>query len=505
MLGAVAFVAYALTRTRDLGGDDTVFATAVDLALQGRGLSRELVHLHHPLFNPVVLAVAWVMRLLGANPFVPDVGAWVAAAGAALTVGCLVPVLRRAGVGEATSLLTAALAGASGGLWLFGTVMEVYTWTAAAVLLWLAVVGRERPHGVACGGALVGAMLGHLSASLLVVPTAWRLRRAPARLLQALVVGLGGGGLLWLGMLTLVHGAWSPQGWWELMFGGPGGYLTTPRPLRALDAFPRLVLWTGFGRPGLWPPTASRVAAVLGNVAVLLVAVLLVRGVIEAWRRRSPLAVTAALGLAAYVPLWLLWDVGNVEHMVAAIPLFAALVAVGTEALPTAVGRVALAVAVALLAVINGIGSAIPASLPQNSQLWVTASEVTRRLPPGADLLAVGADTRLRLGLPYLSGRRVVDLTMAVEAARRQGQPPLHGLTVWMARAAASRELWALPDVLDPASDTIVVGLGIPEGSWHRVVNALFRGETTTIPADGVALREPFVLTHVRLAPPPAR
>lgn len=505
MLGAVAFAAYALTCTRDLGGDDTVFATAVDLALQGRGLSRELVHLHHPLFNPLVLGVAWVMRLLGANPFVPDVGAWVAAAGAALTVGGLVPVLRRAGVGETTSLLTAALTGVSGGMWLFGTMMEVYTWTAAAVLLWLAVAGRERPHGVACGAALVGAMLGHLSAGLLVVPTAWRLRRAPSRLLQALVVGLGGGGLLWLGMLTLVHGAWSPQGWWELMFGGPGGYLTTPRPLRALETLPRLVLWTGFGRPGLWPPAVSRAAALLGSTAVLVVGILFVRGVIEAWRRRSPLAVTATLGLAAYVPLWLLWDAGNVEHMVAALPLFAALVAVGTEALANAVARVVLALTVAALAVINGIGSAVPASLPQNSELWVTASEITRRLPPGADLLAVGADPRLRLGLPYLSGRRVVDLTMAVEAARRQGQPPLGGLAVWTARAAASRELWALPDVLDPASATIVAGLGIPEEAWHRVANALFRGETTTIPADGVALREPFVLTHVRLASPPTR
>lgn len=503
VLGAVAVVAYALTRTRDLGGDDTVFATAVDLALRGGDPGRELLHVHHPLYNPLVLVVAQVFRLVGATVFVPDIGAWVAAAGAALVVGGLVPVLRRAGLGEAASLLGATLAAVSGGLWMFATVMEVYTLTAAAVLLWLAVAGRDRPRGAPCGGALLGVMLGHLSAGLLVVPTAWRLRRDRPALARALAVGLGLAATVWLALLTLAHGSWSPHAWRELLFGGPeGGYLGAPRPLAALGALRNLTLWTWFARPGVWPPAAVQVGLVLGGAAVVVVALLVVRGLVEAWVRRPPLAVTAALGLGAYLPLWLLWDAGNVEHTVAAVPLLATLAAFGADAFGAAVGRVALGAAVAVLAVVNGVGSALPASRPENCRVWVTAAEVARRLPSGAELLAVGADARLRLGLPYLSGRRVIDLTMAVEGARRQGLSPADGLRAWVTAAGSSRELWALPDVLDPASSRTFAALGLSESAWQQVAGSIFTGESLVIPADGVALREPFVLTRVALARP---
>ena len=141
MIGGVFFVAYLLTRTRDLGGDDTVFAMAVDSLLSGGGPSREVFHPHHALFNPLVAAVCRVLRLAGLHPFVTDVGAARAALFAAAVAGGLVPVLRRAGVGEGPALLAAAVAGASGGLWQYGTCMEVYALAAATVLLWLAVVG----------------------------------------------------------------------------------------------------------------------------------------------------------------------------------------------------------------------------------------------------------------------------------------------------------------------------------------------------------------------------
>ena len=37
-------------------------------------------------------------------------------------------------------------------------------------------------------------------------------------------------------------------------------------------------------------------------------------GLVAAVADRHPLAVTASLAIAAYLPLWLMWDVGNVEQ-----------------------------------------------------------------------------------------------------------------------------------------------------------------------------------------------
>jgi hypothetical protein len=72
VVGAVALVTYLLTRTRDLGGDDTVYAMTVDGFLSGHGVSRELFHPHHPIYNPIVAAVCWLLRLVGFRPFVAD-------------------------------------------------------------------------------------------------------------------------------------------------------------------------------------------------------------------------------------------------------------------------------------------------------------------------------------------------------------------------------------------------------------------------------------------------
>src|SRR3989304_1332485 len=70
VIGAVVLVVYLLTRTRDLGGDDTVFAMAVDSLLSGGGPSREVFHPHHALFNPLVAAGGWLLRLRGLHPSV---------------------------------------------------------------------------------------------------------------------------------------------------------------------------------------------------------------------------------------------------------------------------------------------------------------------------------------------------------------------------------------------------------------------------------------------------
>jgi hypothetical protein len=63
----------------------------------------------------------------------------------------------------------------------------------------------------------------------------------------------------------------------------------------------------------------------------------------------------AVLGFAASVPLWLVWDVGNVEHTVVAVPFLAVPVGLGAESLPARGGELALGAAVMLLGVTNAV------------------------------------------------------------------------------------------------------------------------------------------------------
>jgi len=144
--GAVSLAAYLLTRTRDFGGDDTVFAMAVDAFLGGKGASMEVVHPHHPVYNLLVAAVTGVLRLVGLRPLVLDVGAAVAAVAAAGAVGVVVWLLRREGIDEWTSLLGGMVLAVSAGMWQFATRMEVYTLVALAVAVWLAVVSAASPR-----------------------------------------------------------------------------------------------------------------------------------------------------------------------------------------------------------------------------------------------------------------------------------------------------------------------------------------------------------------------
>jgi len=501
VIGGVFFVAYLLTRTRDLGGDDTVFAMAVDSLLSGGGPSREVFHPHHALFNPLVVAVCWVLRLAGLHPFVADVGAACAALFAATVAGGLVPVLRRAGVGEGPALLAAAVAGASGGLWQYGTCMEVYALAAATVLLWLAAVGRARPDPLPVGVSLTASMLGHLATGLLLVPTAARFRKRPAALAIAVAVGVGLAAVVLIAMFVLAHHANTPRQWLQVVAPGHGeAYLRSPSPAAMTRALRGLALWNWYHSVPVFSAATSRWLDLAGGLAVVLLLVALVAGVIVAVRGRNPLAVTASLGLAAYLPLWLVWDVGNPEHAVAATPLFAALVAFGAARLPRRTGEITLGLVLALLLVVNGLASAVPQSRVENSRECVIASFVSATLPEDAVLLAVGVDPTLRLSLPYLSGRRVVTLALDVESARTQGLPPLEGLAYWLRAGHAAHSVWVTPDVLDPRTATWMHQLDIQPGTWTRFVAAIRPGQRRKLPLDGVVIREPFVLTEITLA-----
>jgi hypothetical protein len=501
VVGAVSFATYLLTRTRDLGGDDTVFAMAVGRVLSGHGVTRELFHPHHPIYNPIVAAVCWVLRLVGFHPFVSDVGAAVSALAAALVAGGVVLLLRRAGVREGPALLAGVVAGASGGLWQFGTCMEVYALTAAAVLLWLAAVGRDNPKPLPAGASVSLAMLGHLTAGLLVVPTAIRLRARPASAAWAVAVGVGLAGVALAAMLALFHHAYTPGQWFRTVLPARGGsYLGAPAPLAMLGAVRDLLVWRWYRSVPVFTPAATGWLDVAGAVAAALALVVLAAGLIAAVTDRHPLAVAASLAIAAYLPLWLMWDVGNVEHTVAATPLFATVLAFGAAKLPRRYGEALLGAVALLLIVANGLGSAVPQSKAENSRAWVIASFVSKTVPADGVLLTVGVEPRLRLALPYLSGRRVVSLTLDVESARAQGRPPSAALAYWMEAGRGARSLWVTPDALDRATSAWVENLGIPSAVWSRVVAGARPLRRRMLPADGVVIKEPFVLTEISVA-----
>ena len=118
-------------------------------------------------------------------------------------------------------------------------------------------------------------------------------------------------------------------------------YLRSPSPAAMARALGGLV-WDWYHGVPVFSAATSNSLDLAGGLAVVLLLVALAAGVIAAARDRHPLAVTASLGLAAYVPLWLVWDVGNPEHAVAATPLFATLVAFGGAKLSRRTGEVAL-------------------------------------------------------------------------------------------------------------------------------------------------------------------
>lgn len=501
VIGAVFFVMYLLTATRDLVGDETFFARSVDGFFTGKLLPREFFHPHHPLFNPLIAAVTWVIRLLGFRPIILDIGAGFAAFFAAAVVAALVPVLRRAGVREGAALLAAAVAGASGGFWRFATCMEVYTLTAAAVLLWLATVGRDRPAPLTSGASLAASMLSHLAAGLLAVPTVIRFRKRPHAMAVALGLGLTVATTTVILVFVLGLHAYTPAQWLSLLLPDyTAGYLGKTTEGTLLRTVADLAVWDWYRRVPIFSPATSHVLDVASVVVLAILLVALVAGILVAVRGRNPLAVTAALGLAVYVPLWLFWDVGNVEHAVAVTPLFATLIAFGAASLPRRSGEVALAAAVGVLLVVNGLASAVPQSRPENGRDWVIAAFVSENVPNDAVVLSVGVDPRLRLSLPYLSGRRVVTLRLDVESAKSQGRSPIDGLAYWMHAGIAGRSVWATPEVLDPQSASAVQRMGIPVELWLRVMQAVRPVERRVLEPDGLIIREPFVLTRITLA-----
>jgi len=496
-MAAAAAVLYALTLTRDFGGDDTVFAHWVDLWLRGGG-ARWLLHPHHLLHLPLVAATAWVARWMSGAVFVLDAGAWVSVVAAAAVVGGVVPLLRSAGVREGVALLTAAVATVSGGLWQFGTMAEAYALEAVAVLVWVWVASRERPPWVGVAVSLALACLSHLALVLLVVPSLWLLRRQRRQVAAVVAVGLVAPALVVAAIAWQLLDLRSLADLWRWVFTpSMGGYLAAPSPAATGAAVAGAVVWRWFERVPVFAPAVAGWLRACGGAALLLLLPLPLLGAASSWRASRVVRV-ACLGLASLLPLWMVWDAGNVEHVVGAIPLLAVLTAFGAASLPAPRGELLLGATAALLLVSNGVGSALPRTRPENCRTAVIASFVHERVSPEGLVMTLGRDPALRLGLPYLSGRRVTDLTLLAEGARRQGVSADAALERWLGRARDAGELWLLGDVLDPSSADLVEALGVDVGTWRRAVACLVPGNAVVLAADPVVVRAAFALVPAR-------
>ena len=340
-------------------------------------------------------------------------------------------------------------------------------------------------------------MLAHLAMGVLVPATAAGVRPPWRRRLTAIGFGLAIPTLV-LGTALLLRGPHGSSAAHALLPSSYDAYLRTPDPGAVPRALGGLLWWGWYHTVPVLRPEAASLFDQLVVAARLLAVVLLLSGLVACWRRRGPrIAAIALAGLAGFTVLWLVWDVGNVEHTVASAPLWGVLLATGAAALPRRTGPLLLALLAALLLIGNGLGSAIPQSRPENGRVLVLADFVRRTVPEDGTVLSLGADARLRLGLGYLSGRRVVSLALAVDSARSQGRSPEVALAYWLDRARTATTVWLTPDVLDAKGAAFAEQeLGLPAAELSKALDHLVPEDRTTLPPDGVTIRSPFILTR---------
>jgi hypothetical protein len=503
VLATVSLTLYVVTRTRHFGGDDTVYALVVQRLLEAGSVERALFHPHHVLYNPLVGLCSWAVRALTDSVFVLDVGAGVSAVAAAVAVAGVYLLLRRHRYDDRIALLAAATLAVSGGLWRYATRMEVYTLASAGVVVWLAAMSDLRAPWPKLAAGFAAPWLGHSVLGLLAVPGAWLQRHRTRELALAVLAGLVIPGILVVGCLAWLHGARDPSSIVSTVVGsGSGRWLSFPDPLAALRALGGLVVTRIYATLAVYPGWADTTFDVFGALAVIVVAALVVKGLFVAVRDRHPLGFAASLGVASLAPLWLVWDIGNPEHAVAASPLFAVLIAVGALSLGPRTGASVLAALAVILLIVNGLGSALLQTQPNLSRTLLVADHVRRTVPDQGTLVAVGVDAELRLALPHLGGRRVVDLTAIVHSARRAGAPPQDALDRWLQRAAVADETWMLED---PDSEYVrdwVEELGISSRAWREARARLRLGQGSKLEADGVVMIRSITLRQLQVGFP---
>ncbi len=498
VVGLFALVVFLVTRTRDVGLDDCLFAMSVDSFLLGKDLWWGFVHPHHPLLNPLVALVVSVGHTAFPGWLTLDAGAAVSAVFGAAAVGGVVWMLRRSGWGAASAMLGGALLMATAGFWGYATRMEVYTMTAAAILCWLWAVARPEPRSTATGLALAGAVLCHVAAGVLVLPSLWRFRSRPRDLAKVLALGVGAPLASLYVVLAALHGAWSPRAWLAIV--APGGTVekwVDPGGASVLvGVFRSLLVSDWYRRVPILDHGAVSALNGLAIAASVIGAVLLASGVATGLRRDRPLPSLALGACVAYVPIWLLWDVGNVEHAVAVAPLLAILIVAGADRFGPRLAVASVGTLSVLLVLVNGVGSAVPQSRPENSWSWVVASFVLESTPENAVILTAGTSPRFRVSVPYLSERRFVDLAL-LRSRLGAGQPPEAALEAWYRKATAESNVWVHPDVFSAEGRAFVQTLDIPVASWDRVIASFRPQGSVSCAADGAVLQSPFTLTRV--------
>jgi hypothetical protein len=160
-------------------------------------------------------------------------------------------------------------------------------------------------------------------------------------------------------------------------------------------------------------------------------------------------------------------------------------------------GTFALVAIAGTLLVVNGIGSVLVETQPHLSRTLLASDFVRGTIPESGTLVLVGVDPELRLALPHLGGRRVIDLTALVHSARRAGATPRDALDRWLRLASAANDPWVLEDPASPEVLRWVEGLGIPEVVWRDALARIRLGQVTTLEADGVVLRQPITLRRL--------
>ena len=500
VLAAVFLLLYVITRTRHFGGDDTVFALVVQRWLEVGSVERVLLHPHHLLYNPLVAACSWFVRALTGSVFVLDVGAAVSGAAAAAAVAGVYLVLRRYRVDENFALLTSVVLGVSGGMWRYATRIEVYPLAAAGVVVWLAVMSNPSASWKRLAAGFAAPWLGHSVLGLLALPGVWLHRRRPPVLAKAVGAGLVAPATVVVGFLAWLDGARSVSAVTSIVIGpGSGRWLSLPDPLAALAALRGLVALQAYHALPVYSQWVMTLFDALGALVTIVLAALVVWGTVVTIRDKNRLGVVAALGIASLVPLWLVWDVGNSEHAVAASPLFAALVALGASAAGRRIGKLSLAAVATMLLIVNGLGSALLGTQPNLSRTLLVADFVHETVPEGGALVTIGVDPELRLALPHLGGRRVIDLTSIVHSARRAGATPREALGRWLQLASAADGTWMLEDPGSTVTEQWIVELGVPKEAWWRARSMLRLGPGATLEADDVVIRQSITLHRLEV------
>lgn len=489
LVGAAAFGLYVLTRSTHVGGDDTVFALVVDRWVATGEIGPTLLNPHHPVFLPVVGAVGRLALAIGLAPSALGVGATMSSLFAALTVVALVVGLRRAGVGTPMAVAAAAVLAVSGGWWKYATRMEVYTLAGLAVTGWLAVMGRPQLGRRAAAAATAGTWLAHAGLGLLVVPVAWRLRHRWRALLMTLVWGVA------VPLIVLVGvGVWALDirslAELRVWISGHdlGIWVTWPDPVAAARSMSSMFRWSVTDVPEAYPRSVLVICSALGWIATAGLFVTAGFGAARALRGAWTLGKASIAAVLAMLPLWLVWQPGNDEQVVALIPAVVVLAVWGARTFRGALGERVLAFSALALLTANGLVGALIQTQPQLSRVRVVADRIAETVPADSLLLTVGRDPELRLAVPYLTGLPSADLTLIRERGSRERLPPDACVARWIDRARGHPEVWMYENPLDPDNLRYVAGLGVDADTWRRAVSMLTveeRRQTASTGPDG--------------------